>query len=41
MSGIETRSSDSFRPFFHKLKQPGFTYTDITNDEKLWAQFVL
>ncbi len=38
--GIETRSPDSFGPFLSQLKQAGFTYTDITNDETL-AQFVL
>ena len=38
--GIETRSPDSFGPFLTQLKDAGFTYTDITNDETL-AQFVL
>lgn len=38
--GIETRSPDSFGPFLAQLKDAGFTYTDITNDETL-AQFVL
>lgn len=38
--GIETRSPDSFGPFLAQLKEAGFTYTDITNDETL-AQFVL
>jgi glucose/mannose transport system substrate-binding protein len=38
--GIETRSPESFGPFLAQLKDAGFTYTDITNDETL-AQFVL
>jgi len=37
--GIETKSPDSFNEFFGQLKEAGFTYSDITNDETL-SQFV-
>ena len=37
--GIETKSPDSFNDFFRRLKDAGFTYSDITNDETL-SQFV-
>ena len=37
--GIETKSPDSFNDFFNRLKDAGFTYSDITNDETL-SQFV-
>ena len=37
--GIETKSPDSFNDFFQRLKNAGFTYSDITNDETL-SQFV-
>lgn len=38
--GIETRSPENFDPFLRQVKDAGFTFTDITNDETL-AQFVL
>ncbi len=38
--GIETRSRENFDPFLRQLREAGFTFTDITNDETL-AQFVL
>ena len=37
--GIETKSPDNFNCFFNRLKDAGFTYSDITNDETL-SQFV-
>ena len=38
--GIETKTPEQFDGFFHRLKEAGFTYTDITNDELL-SQFVI
>jgi threonine dehydratase len=38
--GIETKTPEQFDGFFYRLKEAGFTYTDITNDELL-SQFVI